>query len=33
MFAAADALGDPMVHAHNDMADALIAVLNARQQG
>ena len=33
MFAAADALGDPMVHAPNDMTDALSAVLIARKQG
>jgi AcrR family transcriptional regulator len=31
MFAAADALGDPMVHAEDDMVDALIAVLRPQQ--
>ncbi|MEQ1899896.1 MAG: TetR family transcriptional regulator [Devosia sp.] len=31
MFAAADALGDPMVHAPRDMVDALTAVLLAKQ--
>jgi len=31
MFAAADALGDPMVHAEGDMVDAMIAVLAPRR--
>lgn len=30
MFAAADALGDPMVHAPDDMVDAMIAMLTAK---
>ena len=30
MFAAADALGDPMVHAPDDMVEAMIAVLTAK---
>jgi AcrR family transcriptional regulator len=31
MFAAADAIGDPMVHAPDDMVEALIAILAPRQ--
>lgn len=30
MFAAADALGDPMVHAPDDMVEAMVAVLTAK---